>query len=111
MVTAGGVMNTRTIPDAKLEDCSVRSETQVMRIIRVAAQMSWIVFRFDVFLALRYVHNISGAWQYSGYFKDYMREGMSPTEAITCDKTYWGIVDGGHVQARLQTSSRAVGPR
>lgn len=38
--------------------------------------MRWIIFRIDVFVVLRYVHNISGAWQYSRHFKNYMREGM-----------------------------------
>jgi hypothetical protein len=52
--------------------------------------MPWIFFRFHVFVLLRYAHDISGAWQYSDHFKDYMREGMSPALAVECDKTYWG---------------------
>ena len=38
--------------------------------------MRWIIFRLDVFVVLRCVHNMSGAWQYSRHFKNYMREGM-----------------------------------
>ena len=68
--------------------------------------MRWIIFRIDVFVVLRYVHNISGAWQYSRHFKNYMREGMGPVEAVECDKTYWGIADGGHIRSASKPTNR-----
>jgi hypothetical protein len=65
-----------------------------------------MIFRLDVFVVLRCVHNMSGAWQYSRHFKNYMREGMGPAEAVECDKTYWGIADGGHIRSASKPNNR-----